>query len=433
MKIKQIIKEAIKLPPGALDHAVQYISGPMLPKPGGQYRLQDVLKRVKEIKDAIARAKQSGRLDVNSAGYKDAVAEIKKWADWLEASQAPAQPGTPTVTIGEASVDQIRQNIAAQMSNAERQRAEQQAQRAEQDKQRAEQQRLQQAQRAEQDRQEQEAKSRLRMIAQQAIVSNDRTEWNKLSPRDKAKALLDAGLIDFGDQFDYSRNAGLSDQRLQQAILQNQQNQYDVEIGPEKRAELQAKAEELAEIRRQQLQKEKLERERLAYERYKDDADRAAAMKKIEMEYKHDLDMLNTEHRNNMEAIRTGNAHEINKMNMDYAEAARERQHELEKEKMRQQQQAQRERPQRPQRPRPEPEDTDDEDEEPGEPFRPQAPAGPGLAAPTKPPKPSKYDTGEVTDVDFTEKPRPPKPGQPPQLPKPANEMIERLKQLAGR
>lgn len=101
MKINQIIKEAPQLPAGAFDQAVQYISGPMLPKVNGNYRLQDVLKRVKELKDAIARAKQSGRLDVNSSGYKAAVAEIKKWADWLEASQAPAQPGNPVMTIGE--------------------------------------------------------------------------------------------------------------------------------------------------------------------------------------------------------------------------------------------------------------------------------------------------------------------------------------------
>ncbi len=101
MKAKEFVKEAIKLPSGIADQAVQYISGPMLPKPNGQYRLQDVLKRVKELKDAIARAKQSGRLDVNSTEYKNAVAEIKKWADWLEASQAPAQPGDPVVNIGE--------------------------------------------------------------------------------------------------------------------------------------------------------------------------------------------------------------------------------------------------------------------------------------------------------------------------------------------
>lgn len=105
MKVNQIINEAPQLPSGVADQAVQYISGPMLPRPGGQYRLQDVLKRVKEIKDAIARAKQSGRLDVNSTEYKAAVAEIKKWADWLEASQAPAGPGTPVINIEEATGD----------------------------------------------------------------------------------------------------------------------------------------------------------------------------------------------------------------------------------------------------------------------------------------------------------------------------------------
>ena len=113
MKAKEFVKEALKLPAGVADQAVQYISGPMLPKPGGQYRLQDVLKRVKEIKDAIARAKQSGRLDVNSAEYKDAMAEIKKWADWLEASQAPVQPGTPVINIGEELNPNLGKILAA--------------------------------------------------------------------------------------------------------------------------------------------------------------------------------------------------------------------------------------------------------------------------------------------------------------------------------
>jgi len=113
MKAKEFVKEAVKLPAGVADQAVQYISGPMLPKPNGQYRLQDVLKRVKEIKDAIARAKQSGRLDVNSAEYKDAMAEIKKWADWLEASQAPVQPGTPVINIGEELNPNLGKILAA--------------------------------------------------------------------------------------------------------------------------------------------------------------------------------------------------------------------------------------------------------------------------------------------------------------------------------
>jgi hypothetical protein len=113
MKAKEFVKEALKLPAGVADQAVQYISGPMLPKPNGQYRLQDVLKRVKEIKDSIARAKQSGRLDVNSAEYKDAMAEIKKWADWLEASQAPVQPGTPVINIGEELNPNLGKILAA--------------------------------------------------------------------------------------------------------------------------------------------------------------------------------------------------------------------------------------------------------------------------------------------------------------------------------
>jgi hypothetical protein len=113
MKAKEFVKEAVKLPADVADQAVQYISGPMLPKPNGQYRLQDVLKRVKEIKDAIARAKQSGRLDVNSAEYKDAMAEIKKWAQWLEASQAPVQPGTPVINIGEELNPNLGKILAA--------------------------------------------------------------------------------------------------------------------------------------------------------------------------------------------------------------------------------------------------------------------------------------------------------------------------------
>jgi hypothetical protein len=101
MKAREFVKESLKLPAGVADQAVQYISGPMLPKPGGQYRLQDVLKRVKEIKDAIASAKQRGQINVNHSGYKSAIAELQKWDQWLQDSQAPAEPGTPTINIEE--------------------------------------------------------------------------------------------------------------------------------------------------------------------------------------------------------------------------------------------------------------------------------------------------------------------------------------------
>lgn len=87
MKIKQIVKEAPQLPAGSLDHVVQYISGPNLPKPGGEYRFEDVMKRVKELKDAIERAKQRGKLDVNSQAYKNIIAELQKWDQWLQNSQ----------------------------------------------------------------------------------------------------------------------------------------------------------------------------------------------------------------------------------------------------------------------------------------------------------------------------------------------------------
>lgn len=87
MKINQIVTEAPQLPSGVADRAVQYISGPMLPKPGGEYRFQDVMKRVKELMDAVARAKQRGKLDINSQAYKNVIAELQKWDQWLQDSQ----------------------------------------------------------------------------------------------------------------------------------------------------------------------------------------------------------------------------------------------------------------------------------------------------------------------------------------------------------
>jgi len=113
MKAKEFIKEAPQVPAHVFDRVIQYVSGPNLPKVNGNYRFQDVLKRVKEIKDAIARAKQSGRLDVNSTGYKNAIAELKKWDQWLEDSQAPVQPGTPTINIEEELNPNLGKILAA--------------------------------------------------------------------------------------------------------------------------------------------------------------------------------------------------------------------------------------------------------------------------------------------------------------------------------
>jgi hypothetical protein len=101
MKTNEIIKEAL----GGRDSApyIQYISGPMLPKVNGNYRFQDVLKRVKEIQDAIKRANSRGDLNVNSSGYKDAVAELQKWDQWLKDSQDLSKFGnSPPPQVNEA-------------------------------------------------------------------------------------------------------------------------------------------------------------------------------------------------------------------------------------------------------------------------------------------------------------------------------------------
>ena len=89
MRAKQFTKESMQDRINqAFQSALQYVSGPMLPKgPDGNYRAADVAKRVKELKDAVIRAKQKGRLDVNSPEYKSIMAELQKWAKWLEDSQ----------------------------------------------------------------------------------------------------------------------------------------------------------------------------------------------------------------------------------------------------------------------------------------------------------------------------------------------------------
>ena len=88
MRAKQFINESMQDSiNNAFQNSLQYVSGPLLPKPNGNYRLQDVMKRVKEIKDAIERAKAKGKLDVNSPEYKSAVAELQKWDQWLKDSQ----------------------------------------------------------------------------------------------------------------------------------------------------------------------------------------------------------------------------------------------------------------------------------------------------------------------------------------------------------
>jgi hypothetical protein len=309
MRAKQFVKEAVKLPAGVADQAIQYISGPMLPKPNGQYRFQDVLKRVKEIKDAIARAKQSGRLDVNSTAYKDAMAELKKWADWLEASQAPVQPGTPIINIEEESNH-------SDMPLTE------------------------------------ETIKEVVAILKNTLATGNLEQWHALSAYDKKKAFE----YTYGNDINtvvgtYFPTEEQMDNFVYTTIKKRQDATYQVQIGTEKRAELAKMVEELAEMRRQQARKEKLEDEAIAYQRYQDEQQRQDAFKKIEMQYQQELKVINTNHANGMEAIRTGNSHEIQKIELAHQEAKRDRNHDLTRLgqqqqhelTMQQQQQAQRE------------------------------------------------------------------------------------------
>jgi hypothetical protein len=266
---------------------------------------------------------------------------------------------------------------------------------------------------------------------QKAIISGDLSQWDEMDSETKFYALQELGLVpDTASSWEW-KDATKLDQQLQSAIRKHQDERYQTDMGPEQRVELKAKADELAEMQRQQLRQERLEDTKIAYERYKDEAERKDAMAKIDKEYRNNLEVINTEHRNNMEAIRTGNSHEINKINLDHEEAARERQHEFDRDdRNRDRNSSDREQD------FPDPQEDEPEDKE-GEPFRPQAPAGPALSAPSTPDKkPNKYDNSDAIDADFKEVPDDKdEPRKPPQLPKPsAKESIElaRIRQLAG-
>jgi len=231
---------------------------------------------------------------------------------------------------------------------------------------------------------------------------------------------------------------GVQDQiknRLQQAIqkildpieyqhqqdIRQQDREYERAIGTEARADLKQKADELAEIKRQQLRAEALEDAELAFQRAETRAEREAVMEKIKREYQHELDVINTNHRANMEAIRTGNDHEIRKM---------EREHGHEKDMWNLKNPSTRDRVQRPARrpnvvvdldidqPEPAAPDTDAEYQQSQQDmFR---LSGIPLPAPAQQKKPKKFDTTGAVDADVKE-PDDKRPGAP-GLPGPTNE-----------
>ena len=99
---------------------------------------------------------------------------------------------------------------------------------------------------------------------------------------------------------------------------QKQDQDHELNIGSAGRAELKQKADELAEIKREKLRNERLHDEEVAFQRAKTVQQRKDEMQKIADKYRHDLTVIDKEHRNNMEAIRTGNSHETNKMSMEF-------------------------------------------------------------------------------------------------------------------
>lgn len=239
-----------------------------------------------------------------------------------------------------------------------------------------------------------------------------------------------------------ARRAGMSVTDYVQYLKKKQQDQqYELEIGTEKRAELKAKADELAEMRRQQLRKEALEDAELAFQRAETVAQREAEMEKIKRKFEHDLNVINTEHKNNMEAIKTGNKHDLDKMDKEHRhekdmfdrEAGERdkdrRQREPEKQQNKPEPQAQ---PQQPEMPDDEPEDKEYQDFK-ADIFK---LSGLPLPAPQKPTvKPSKYDTSDAVDVDvkdITNRKDDEKDNKPIGLPAPKKEGIAYFRDLVS-
>jgi len=224
--------------------------------------------------------------------------------------------------------------------------------------------------------------------------------WDLMSVQEKRDALVAAGLAH------HASNTPMTsiklDDFLHAAKLKAQNQEDELGMGAAGRRELQRQADELAEMKRVTLRNERLHDEEVAFQRAETIQQRKDEMKKIADKYEHDLKVINTEHSNNMQAIRTGNEHEIKKMNMEY-------QHEKDMwDKNNPQEKPESEEPEytKPQQ------SGDKFDQDTGEPIKPgnspqsnQWHTSQQLSAPTKPAKPGNKDD-DVTDVE-------PKPNKP--------------------
>ena len=141
--------------------------------------------------------------------------------------------------------------------------------------------------------------------------------WDLMTRKEKREALVAAGLMDWIGDSHLMSTSDLDD-FLHSARLKAQNQEDELGMGAGGRRELQQRAEELAEMKRVTLRNERLHDEEVAFQRAETIQQRKDEMKKIADKYNHDLKVINTQHSNNMQAIRTGNDHEINKMNMEY-------------------------------------------------------------------------------------------------------------------
>ena len=123
-----------------------------------------------------------------------------------------------------------------------------------------------------------------------------------------------------------ARRMGMTpDEYTHYLAKQKQDREHELNIGSEGRGELKRKADELAEIKREKLRQEKLHDEEVAFQRAETIQQRKDEMQKISDRYKHDLTVIDKEHRNNMEAIRTNNTFELDKLDKEYNDNQRER------------------------------------------------------------------------------------------------------------
>jgi hypothetical protein len=245
--------------------------------------------------------------------------------------------------------------------------------------------------------------------------------WDEMDASKKRLALDAAGVM---SRYDTAfKSSSELDDILHDAKVKAQNQEDELNIGASGRRELQQRAEELAEMKRVTLRNERLHDEEVAFQRAETIQQRKDEMKKIADKYNHELNVINTEHSNNMEAIRTGNNHEINKMNMEFR-------HEKEMWDKN-----------NPKQEPPPPEDDEEEyvkpqqsgnkfDQDTGEPIKPQQSNQWHTSqqvgyTPTKPSKPNKDDVTDVVAKPPKDKPNAPQLGY-------VKESLNQIIKLAG-